>query len=81
MDGSFASGLKNWLGTKNINYARSMLKGLSASCPLGEVDKHCPLKDIRSLSHEKRVAWLNERSDTEIQDFFSLHFSCLKKRE
>ena len=80
MDGSFASGLKNWLGTKNVAYARTMLIGLANACPLGDVDEHCPLREIRSLPPEKRVAWLNACSDSEIDDFFSRHFSCLKKR-
>lgn len=81
MDGSFASGLKTWLGTKDAKFAREIFKGLAVGCPLSEVDEHCPLKDVRSLPMEKRLAWLNDKSDAEITNFFSQHFACLKKRE
>ena len=81
MDGDLRIGLKAWIGSKSVEYARVMLAGLLIACPLGKSSEDCPLSDVRSLPPEERDNWPNSLADSEIQSLYSTHYECLKARE
>ena len=64
----------------NSNHVRVAMQGRILRCPLGDNPEDCPLHAIRLLPVEKRVAWLDSKSDEEVIALFSYHVGCLDEK-
>jgi len=62
------------------DYVRVAMHGRILRCPLGDNPEDCPLHAIRLLPIEKRIAWLDSKSDEEVIALFSYHVSCLDEK-
>jgi hypothetical protein len=60
--------------------ARMGMHGRILRCPLGGNPTDCPLHEVRKWPVEKRVAWLNAKSDTEVVDLYDYHRNCLEQK-
>ena len=63
-----------------IQEARMGMHGRILRCPVGENPKDCPLYEVRKWPMEKRVAWLESKSDDEILTLYTYHTGCLEKK-
>lgn len=57
--------------------ARFAMYGRLLRCPLGDNPEECPLCDIRKLPMEKRITWLESKTDQEVIELYDLHSACL----
>ncbi|MEN8173468.1 MAG: hypothetical protein ABFS03_11395 [Chloroflexota bacterium] len=60
--------------------ARVGMHGRILRCPLGDNPEDCPLYEIRKWPMEKRLDWLNSRTDEEIIALYSRHNDCLEHK-
>ena len=81
MNSSLGLGLKAWLGSKNTDFAKVMLKALSVGCPNGQSHEHCQLFDIRSWTQQARIDWVNSLSDEQVSAIYAGHYECLKNSQ
>lgn len=56
------------------------LHGRILRCPLGNNPEDCPLHDIRKMSVEDRLAWLNSKTNKEVLELFGQHIDCLEHK-
>ncbi len=60
--------------------ARMAMHGRILRCPLGGNPKDCPLYEIRKWPVEKRLSWLESKSDQEVVDLYNTHTTCLERK-
>jgi len=58
-----------------------LLKGLIFGCPFDLETSECPFKNIRNLSPEKRVEWIDELNENQKKSLIRYHKKCLIFRE
>lgn len=64
----------------DILEARMGMHGRILRCPLGGNPTDCPLHEVREWPVEKRVAWLNAKSDAEVIELYDYHSNCLEQK-
>ena len=67
-------------GNPPIEEARMGMHGRILRCPVGENPEDCPLHEVRQWPMEKRVAWLESKSDEEVLELYTYHTACLEKK-
>jgi hypothetical protein len=60
-----------------INEARIAMYARILRCPVEDNPEDCPLKEVREMPLEERVAWIDSKSDTEIVELYQHHERCL----
>jgi len=60
--------------------ARFALHGRILRCPLGGNPADCTLYELRKLPVEKRIAWLESKSDEEVIELYQKHNACLERK-
>jgi hypothetical protein len=63
-----------------MSEARYAMHGRILRCPLGNNPADCSLHDLRLLPVEERIAWLEEKSDDEVEVLYGFHLRCLDKK-
>lgn len=63
-----------------MSEARYAMHGRILRCPLGDNPADCPLCEIRLLPVEERIAWLESKTDDEVEALYSFHLRCLDKK-
>ena len=63
--------------TTDIEEARVGMHGRILRCPLGGNPEDCPLHEVRKWPVEKRLAWLESKSDQEVLGLYNYHLNCL----
>ncbi len=64
----------------NIEEARLGMHGRILRCPLGGNPDDCPLHEVRTWPVEKRVAWLESKTDQEVVELYNCHTKCLEQK-
>ncbi len=60
---------------------RTAMHGRILRCPIGGNPSDCPLYEIRQLSIEERMEWLDSKSDFELTALFGYHVKCLERKK
>jgi hypothetical protein len=60
--------------------ARLAMHGRILRCPHEGNPRDCPLYEIRLLPIEERLAWIDSKTDEELQLLLSYHVNCLDKK-
>lgn len=60
-----------------MSEARYAIHGRILRCPMGDNPADCPLYEIRLLPVEERIAWLESKTDDEVEALYSFHLRCL----
>ncbi|MDT8421926.1 MAG: hypothetical protein RQ754_15980 [Desulfuromonadales bacterium] len=68
--------LNEWAPSRDIDFYRTLLVGLSVDCPMDKAADNCFLQNERSLSFDEKVNWAQSLSDSEIMDLYMLHHKC-----
>ena len=55
-------------------------RGLLVKCPFDISLEDCPLREVRELPMEERMAKVEEMSDTELHAVLLYHWDCQVKR-
>lgn len=66
--------------TTSIEEARIGMHGRILRCPVGENPEDCPLYAVRQWPLEKRVAWLESKSDDDVLELYNYHTNCLEQK-
>lgn len=72
--------LYGWSDKTEVSVARLALHGRILRCPVAENPKDCPLYEIRLLPIEKRIEWLNSKSEEQVEALYSYHIRCMDKK-
>ncbi len=57
--------------------ARMAMYGRILRCPVEDNPDDCPLKDVRKMPLEERIAWMDAKTDEEIIELHQHHVRCL----
>lgn len=66
------------INTDLVEEARFALHGRILRCPLGGNPDDCPLYEIRKLSMEDRIDWLESQTDEDTIALYEQHNKCLE---
>jgi len=69
--------LSEWAPSRDIDFYRTLLVGLSVDCPMDKKPDHCFLKKERVLSFDEKVNWAQSLNDNKVMDLYMLHHKCL----
>jgi hypothetical protein len=72
--------LENEFKGPREEFARIAMHGRLLRCPAGGNPSDCPLFEIRQLSIEARIKWLNSQSDDDVLDMFLNHVRCADEK-
>ena len=63
-----------------IEEARMCMYARILRCPLGDNPEDCQLYEIRKLPMEERLAWLEEKTNSEVVEMYQQHTKCLEQK-
>jgi len=72
--------LYGWSDKTEVSVARLALHGRILRCPVETNPKDCPLYEIRLLSVEKRIEWLNSKTEEQVEALYGYHIRCMDKK-
>lgn len=49
-------------------------------CPVEDQPEDCPLKSVREMSVEERIAWMESKTDDELVELHLHHKRCLAQK-
>ncbi len=64
----------------SVEEARMEMHARILRCPIEENPEDCPLYEVRKWPVEKRIVWLNSKSDEEVVGLYLRHTDCLEQK-